>query len=87
MEHGGYRVHRVFNRVQDSILHEEVCMGEKGMEGSRANPDIYRDGKASRRQLMKKKMDGHEDPPLCAVGDLPLVHRKSQPFLKKKSMI
>lgn len=58
-------------------------MGGKGVEGSRANPETCRDGKVSCRQLMKKKMDGHENVHYVLWVTCILVHRKSQPFLKK----
>lgn len=83
MEHGGYRAHWVFKRLQGSILHEGVCMGGKGVEGSRANPDTCRDGKVSRRQLMKKKWMDMKIRHYVLWVTCILVHRKSQPFLKK----
>lgn len=54
------------------------------MEVLRANPDICWDGKTSHRQLMKKNPDGHENPPLCAMGGSAYWYIGNPSYLKKK---
>jgi len=66
------------------MLHEGVCTGGKGMEGSRANPDLCRDGNASCTQLMKKKWTDMKIHHVLWVTSI-LVHKKSQRFLKKNA--